>query len=60
MERDVNSYMQRGAQRADVIAGLAYSIAYNYINRVVRGRPIGECVFFSGGDGLQRRGGGCF
>jgi predicted CoA-substrate-specific enzyme activase len=49
MERDVNSYMQRGAQRADIIAGLAYSIAYNYINRVVRGRHIGDCIFFQGG-----------
>ena len=49
MERDVNTYMQRGAQREDIIAGLAYSIAYNYINRVVRGRPIGECIFFQGG-----------
>lgn len=49
MERDVNTCMQRGARREDVIAGLAYSIAYNYINRVVRGRRIGECVFFQGG-----------
>ncbi|MFH0982666.1 MAG: acyl-CoA dehydratase activase [Planctomycetota bacterium] len=49
MERDVNACMQRGAEREDVIAGLAYSIAYNYINRVVRGRPIGECIFFQGG-----------
>ncbi|MCP4593962.1 MAG: hypothetical protein GY842_24785, partial [bacterium] len=49
MERDVNTFMQRGAQREDVIAGLAYSIAHNYINRVVRGRRIGECIFFQGG-----------
>ncbi len=49
MERDVNTCMQRGARREDVIAGLAYSVVYNYINRVVRGRPIGECVFFQGG-----------
>ncbi|MBN2563153.1 MAG: hypothetical protein JXQ75_19700 [Phycisphaerae bacterium] len=49
MERDVNAYMQRGANREDVIAGLAYSIGYNYINRVVRGRRIGDCVFFQGG-----------
>lgn len=49
MERDVNVCMQRGAKREDVIAGLAYSIAYNYINRVVRGRPVGQCVFFQGG-----------
>jgi predicted CoA-substrate-specific enzyme activase len=49
MERDVNTYMQRGARREDIIAGLAYSVVYNYINRVVRGRPIGDCVFFQGG-----------
>lgn len=49
MERDVNTMMQRGANRDDIIAGLAYSIAYNYINRVVRGRHIGDCIFFQGG-----------
>jgi len=49
MERDVNSYMQRGANKADLVAGLAYSVVYNYINRVVRGRHIGECIFFQGG-----------
>ena len=49
MERDVNSYLQRGADKADLVAGLAYSVVYNYINRVVRGRKIGECIFFQGG-----------
>jgi len=49
MERDVNTCMQRGARREDVIAGLAYSVGYNYINRVVRGRRIGDCIFFQGG-----------
>ncbi len=49
MERDVNSYLQRGANKADLVAGLAYSVAYNYINRVVRDRPVGECIFFQGG-----------
>jgi len=49
MERDVNSYLQRGADKADLVAGLAYSVVYNYINRVVRGRRIGECIFFQGG-----------
>ncbi|MBL7133219.1 MAG: hypothetical protein ISS78_03900 [Phycisphaerae bacterium] len=49
MERDVNSYMQRGADKADLVAGLAYSVVYNYINRVVRGRHMGECIFFQGG-----------
>lgn len=49
MERDVADYMQRGADKADLVAGLAYSVVYNYINRVVRGRHIGECIFFQGG-----------
>jgi len=49
MERDVNSYMQRGAETGDLVAGLAYSVVYNYINRVVRGRRIGQCIFFQGG-----------
>ena len=49
MERDVNSYMQRGADKADLVAGLAFSVVYNYINRVVRGRHIGETIFFQGG-----------
>jgi predicted nucleotide-binding protein (sugar kinase/HSP70/actin superfamily) len=49
MERDVNSYMQRGAAKSDLVAGLAYSVVYNYINRVVRGRTIGDCIFFQGG-----------
>jgi len=49
MERDVNSYMQRGAVKDDLVAGLAYSVVYNYINRVVRGRNIGDVIFFQGG-----------
>jgi predicted CoA-substrate-specific enzyme activase len=49
MGRDVNSYMQRGAPKEDIIAGLAYSVVYNYLNRVVRGRKIGETIFFQGG-----------
>jgi predicted nucleotide-binding protein (sugar kinase/HSP70/actin superfamily) len=31
------------------VAGLAYSVATNYINRVVRGRKVGEVIFFQGG-----------
>ncbi|MEA2069337.1 MAG: acyl-CoA dehydratase activase, partial [Verrucomicrobiota bacterium] len=49
MERDVADYMQRGAEKTDIVAGLAYSVIHNYINRVVRGRHIGECIFFQGG-----------
>ncbi len=49
MGRDVNTFMQRGATKRDIIAGLAYSVVYNYLNRVVRGRRIGDVIFFQGG-----------
>jgi predicted CoA-substrate-specific enzyme activase len=49
MERDVMSYQQRGAAKQDLVAGLAYSIAYNYLHRLVRDREIGDCIYFQGG-----------
>ncbi len=49
MERDVNSYLQRGANKKDIVAGLAYSIAYNYLNRLVGRRHIGDTIYFQGG-----------
>jgi predicted CoA-substrate-specific enzyme activase len=49
MERDVNSAMQRGASIPDLAAGLAYSVALNYLNRVVRGRKVGNVIYFQGG-----------
>jgi len=49
MERDVNSYLQRGAEKKDIVAGLAYSIAYNYLNRLVGRRHIGDTIYFQGG-----------
>jgi predicted CoA-substrate-specific enzyme activase len=49
MERDVMAYQQRGARREDLVGGLAFSIATNYLNRLVRGRTVGDCIFFQGG-----------
>jgi predicted CoA-substrate-specific enzyme activase len=49
MEQDLNTYLNRGASRVDLVAGLAYSVAINYLNRVVRGRRIGETIYFQGG-----------
>jgi len=49
MERDLNSALQRGVKREDLAAGLAYSVVLNYLNRVVRGRKIGEVIYFQGG-----------
>ena len=41
--------MLKGAAVGDLCAGLAYSVALNYLNRVVRGRKIGNVIFFQGG-----------
>lgn len=49
MEQDVTAFLQRGAEKKDLVAGLAYSIALNYLNRVVRGRKIGDVIYFQGG-----------
>jgi len=49
MERDVNSYLQRGGQLKDILAGLAYSVVLNYLNRVVGNRKIGDVIYFQGG-----------
>jgi len=49
MESDLNSHQQNGIPKDNLIAGLAYSIVHNYLNRVVRDKPIGNKIFFQGG-----------
>lgn len=49
MENSLMANLQRGADKNNLLAGLAYSIVQNYINRVVAGKPIGERIFFQGG-----------
>jgi len=49
MESDLNSHQQKGTNKENLVAGLAYSIVYNYLNRVVRDKPIGNKIFFQGG-----------
>ncbi|MBA4372522.1 MAG: CoA protein activase [Thermodesulfovibrio sp.] len=49
MENSLMANLQRGAAKEDLLAGLAYSIVQNYINRVVCHRPVGEKIFFQGG-----------
>jgi predicted CoA-substrate-specific enzyme activase len=54
MESDLVSYHQKGARRKDLIAGLCYAIAHNYLNRVVGKRKIGQRVMFLGGPSLNK------
>jgi len=49
IESDINLHIHNSVNKEDIIAGLAYSIALNYLNRVVRGRKIGDVIYFQGG-----------
>jgi predicted CoA-substrate-specific enzyme activase len=49
MESDLNAHQQSGVQKEDLVAGLAYSIVYNYLNKVVGKKKIGKKIFFQGG-----------
>jgi predicted nucleotide-binding protein (sugar kinase/HSP70/actin superfamily) len=54
MESDLVSYHQKGVVTKDLIAGLCYAIVYNYLNRVVENRKVGERVMFLGGPSLNK------
>lgn len=49
MESDLVAYQRNGTERNDLLAGLAYSIATNYLTRVVGDRKVGQNIFFQGG-----------
>ncbi|MGA1867108.1 MAG: acyl-CoA dehydratase activase [bacterium] len=49
MEQDLVAHQQNGALKDNLIAGLAYSIVYNYLNWVVGNKKIGDHIFFQGG-----------
>jgi len=54
MENSLMSRLQKGAGKEDLLAGLAYSIVRNYLNRVVGERRIGRNVFFQGGTAFNK------
>jgi len=49
MENSLMANLKRGTKKDDLLAGLAFSIVQNYINRVVAGKHIGTNIFFQGG-----------
>ena len=49
MESDLNAHQQSGEKKENLISGLAYSIVYNYIQKVVGKKRIGTRIFFQGG-----------
>uniref|UniRef100_A0A7V4JQG8 CoA activase n=1 Tax=Thermodesulfobacterium geofontis TaxID=1295609 RepID=A0A7V4JQG8_9BACT len=48
MQSDLLHYQQQGLPKEDLIAGLCYAIVYNYLNKVVEDRKIGNKIFFQG------------
>lgn len=48
MESDLVSHQAAGSEIDDLVAGLSYSIVYNYLNKVVEDRPVGKKVFYQG------------
>ncbi len=49
MESDLIHHQQVGSPKVDLLAGLSYSIANNYIEKVVGNKRIGERIYFQGG-----------
>ncbi len=54
IESDLIDYQQKDADEKDLVAGLAYSIVHNYLNRVIGPRKIGKNIFFQGGTAFNR------
>jgi predicted CoA-substrate-specific enzyme activase len=51
---DLRNALQQGAGRENVVAGLAYSVADNYVSRIVGPRHIGNTLLFLGGVALNK------
>ncbi len=49
MESDLVAHQQSGVPKEDLVAGLAYSIVYNYLNKVMGDKRVGNYIFFQGG-----------
>ncbi|UCH33264.1 MAG: CoA activase [Armatimonadota bacterium] len=54
MESELVRHQQTGTPTEDLVAGLSYSIVYNYLNRVVAGKRVGNRIFFQGGVAANR------
>jgi len=54
MESDLNHCQQRGVCKENLVGGLSYSIVFNYLNRVVEDRKVGNVIFFQGGTAHNR------
>jgi len=53
MESDLVNFQQLGCSKSDLIAGLSFSIARNYLEKVAIGKQIGNRVMMLGGVALN-------
>lgn len=51
---DIRIAQQQGQARENIVAGLVYAIAGNYLTKVKGQRPVGKKVFLQGGVALNR------
>ena len=51
---DIRIALQEGHSRENIVAGLVYAIAGNYLNRVKGARYVGKKIFLQGGVALNR------
>jgi predicted CoA-substrate-specific enzyme activase len=49
MDTELIRAQERGVPLPDLCAGLAYSVARNYLEKVVAGRHVGDVILFQGG-----------
>jgi predicted CoA-substrate-specific enzyme activase len=54
METSLKHMQEQGVPKDSLISGLCYSIVYNYLNRVVEDRRVGDHIFFQGGTAYNR------
>jgi predicted CoA-substrate-specific enzyme activase len=57
---DIRLAQQEGHSRENIVAGLVYAVAANYLNRVKGARCVGRKVFLQGGVALNRAVGHAF
>ncbi|RJP94766.1 MAG: hypothetical protein C4518_02785 [Desulfobacteraceae bacterium] len=48
MERDLNTLLAEGWDKAGTMAAVLFSVRDNYLSKVVGKTPIGKCVYFQG------------
>ena len=51
---DLRNALQQGVKQEDIVAGLVYSIAENYIVRIIGPRQVGKNLLFLGGVALNK------